>query len=87
MKRLSKIDRDCHKWLNAPLKRRKIADVNSGNDVKLYRIWLDMTQSEFANYMQCGVASIKRWELGAKMNESSKTLIRLKIQQIFDCNR
>jgi len=45
--------------------------------IKAARKRLGLTQTQFAERLKVGVASVKRWELGAIQDESSDLLIRL----------
>ena len=47
-------------------------------EIKLLREKLDMSQIKFAAYLKVGVASIKRWELGAIQDEANDCYLRLK---------
>lgn len=47
-------------------------------DIRALREKLGMSQLKFAAYLKVGVASIKRWELGAIQDEANDSYIRLK---------
>lgn len=46
-------------------------------EIKAARIRLRLTQQQLAERLKVGVASVKRWELGAIQDESSDQLMRL----------
>lgn len=46
--------------------------------IRAIRNQLGMSQEEFAKYLNVGIASVKRWELGKVQDKSSDELIRLK---------
>ena len=65
--------------------RTKLADAYRGKhrlltskEIREIRTLLGMTQEEFAKYLNVGVASVKRWELGQAQDKSSDELIRIK---------
>jgi transcriptional regulator with XRE-family HTH domain len=47
------------------------------SEIKAARKRLRLTQQQFADRLKAGIASVKRWELGAIQDESSDLLIRL----------
>lgn len=47
-------------------------------DIRQIRARLGMSQEDFARYLNVGVASVKRWELGKVQDQSSDELIRVK---------
>jgi len=57
--------------------RAKHGLLTSGQ-IRAVRTRLGMSQEEFAKYLNVGVASVKRWELGKAQDKSSDELIRLK---------
>lgn len=56
---------------------RKAHGLLTNAELKAARRRLGMTQQQFADRLRVGVASVKRWELGAIQDESSDRLIRL----------
>jgi putative zinc finger/helix-turn-helix YgiT family protein len=50
----------------------------TSREIRSIRNRLGMSQEEFAKYLNVGVASVKRWELGKAQDKSSDELIRLK---------
>lgn len=50
----------------------------TSQEIRAIRNRLGMSQDEFANYLNVGPASVKRWELGKAQDKSSDELIRLK---------
>ncbi len=57
---------------------RKTAGLLSAEEIRAGRTRLGFSQEQFAEYLGVGVASVKRWELGALQDKSSDDLIRLK---------
>lgn len=49
----------------------------TATEIKAARGRLGMSQKDFADRLKVGIASVKRWELGAIQDESSDRLIRL----------
>lgn len=56
---------------------RKAHGLLTNAELKAARRRLGMTQQQFADRLRVGIASVKRWELGAIQDESSDQLIRL----------
>jgi len=63
----------------------KLADAHrakqgllTSEQIRAIRNRLGVSQEEFAKYLNVGVASVKRWELGKAQDKSSDELIRLK---------
>lgn len=50
----------------------------TSQEIRFIRNRLGMSQEDFAKYLNVGVASVKRWELGKVQDKSSDELIRLK---------
>ena len=50
----------------------------TGEEIKARRLQLKMTQQKFAEYLNVGVASVKRWENGQIQEKAFDHLIRLK---------
>ncbi len=70
--------------------RKAVADKYKENkglltseDIKAYRKKLDMSQTEFAEYLKVGEASIKRWETYFVQDESQNDHIRLKCDKDY----
>lgn len=57
---------------------RREAKLLTGAQIRRHRNRLGMSQEQFAKYLNVGVASVKRWELGQAQDSSSDELIRLK---------
>ncbi len=57
---------------------RRDAKLLTGAQIREHRNRLGMSQEQFASYLNVGVASVKRWELGKAQDPSSDELIRLK---------
>jgi len=55
---------------------RRAAGLLSAGEIREARKRLGMSQRDFAEYLGAGVASVKRWELGALPDKSSDNLIR-----------
>ena len=60
---------------------KKAHGLLTSDDIKTYRKTFDMNQPEFAELVNVGVASVKRWETWLVQDKSSDDLIRLKVQQ------
>jgi len=50
----------------------------TSQEIRNRRLALNMSQAEFARYLRVGIASIKRWELGAIQEELADEYLRLK---------
>ena len=50
----------------------------TSDEIRSRRNSLGMTQEQFADWLSAGVASIRRWELGAVQDAAMDSLIRLK---------
>jgi putative zinc finger/helix-turn-helix YgiT family protein len=57
---------------------RKLAGILTAEQIRQARLWLKMSQRQFAKYLGVGEASVKRWESGVLLDKSSSDLIRLK---------
>jgi putative zinc finger/helix-turn-helix YgiT family protein len=57
---------------------RKGHGLLTSAEIKQKRAALSLSQQEFASFLNVGVASIKRWELGGVQEESMDQLLRLK---------
>jgi putative zinc finger/helix-turn-helix YgiT family protein len=57
---------------------RKKKSLLTAKEIQKIRTSLGMSQDEFAKYLNVGVASVKRWELGKAQDRSSDELIRIK---------
>ena len=57
---------------------RRAHRLLTSRDIKLRREALGMSQSDFSLYLGVGVASIKRWELGAIQDVAIDRYLRLK---------
>jgi len=65
--------------------QRRLADeyrqahrLLTSTEIKALREKLGMSQTKFASYLKVGIASIKRWELGAIQDEANDSYLRLK---------
>ncbi len=56
---------------------RRAHGLLTTTEIKAARSRLGLTQEQFAERLKVGIASVKRWELGAIQDESSDRLIRL----------
>lgn len=65
---------------------RHAAGYLTAAEIRQARARLGMTQTEFAEYLGVGEASLKRWELGALQDRSSDRLIRLQTDPDFARN-
>lgn len=50
----------------------------TGAEIRRRRESLGMSQEKFAEWLRVGIASVKRWELGAVQDEAMDELIRLR---------
>lgn len=50
----------------------------TSEEIKVARQRMEMSQEAFASYLEVGIASIKRWELGQVQDKAMDNLIRLK---------
>ncbi len=57
---------------------RKKKSLLTAKEIQKIRTSLGMSQEGFAKYLNVGVASVKRWELGKAQDRSSDELIRIK---------
>jgi putative zinc finger/helix-turn-helix YgiT family protein len=57
---------------------RKRHGLLTSSEIRKIRGGLGMSQEEFAAYLNVGVASVKRWELGKVQEKSMDDLVRIK---------
>jgi putative zinc finger/helix-turn-helix YgiT family protein len=57
---------------------RKRHGLLTSSEIRKIRSELGMSQQEFAAYLNVGVASVKRWELGKVQERSMDDLVRIK---------
>lgn len=62
---------------------RKMHDLLTSNEILQYRERLGMSQIQFAEYLNIGEASIKRWETYYIQDESQDDHIRLKCDEAY----
>lgn len=62
---------------------RQLTGLLTKQEIRAGRERLGMSQEEFAEYLGVGLASVKRWELGALQDKSSDNLIRLMTDEAF----
>jgi len=54
----------------------------TGPEIRRRRELLGMSQEAFADWLKVGIASVKRWELGAVQDEAMDELMRLKTDPV-----
>ncbi len=62
---------------------RREKGLLTSDEIRGARKRLGMTQSEFADYVHVGVASVKRWESGQIQDKAMDRLLRLSIEPRF----
>jgi DNA-binding transcriptional regulator YiaG len=66
-------------WNTATLRRQLNTQINWREAVRAHRREMGMTREEYANWLDVGVMSVKRWELGwFKPTRVSRSLLRAK---------
>lgn len=64
-------------------KYRELSDLLTSVQIKRYRKSLDMNQVQFADYLNVGLASVKRWETYFIQDQSHDQLIRLMCDKAY----
>ncbi len=62
---------------------RREAGLLTSDQIRAYREALGMSQQQLADYLKVGVASVKRWELGAIQDAANDEHIRLKCDAAY----